>query len=148
MAGYGLGTRIRATLARILIPGPGTDSLLRIRSGCLPKSTDYLRIFMDFYGLYGLDRYLRDMLWRALERGELLLKSGLNKKNCRFGHTAFRLRSCFYTSRGGGSEAPIRRMARWGLQTIRHGTSFIKINFNPRVCFYDYFSHNCTGRRT
>jgi hypothetical protein len=30
-------------------------------------------------------------------------------------------------------------MARWGLQVNRHGTSFIKINFNPRVCFCDYF---------
>ncbi len=30
-------------------------------------------------------------------------------------------------------------MARWGLQVILHGTSVIKINFNPRVCFYDYF---------
>ena len=40
---------------------------------------------------------------------------------------------------GVGSEAPIRRMARWGLQVILHGTSVIKINFNPRVCFYDYF---------
>jgi hypothetical protein len=89
---------------------------------------------MDFYGL---NCHLRYMLCRALEkRGELLLKSGLNKKNCRFGHTAFRLRSSFYTSRGGGgSEASIRRMARWGLLANRHGTSFIKFNFNPRVCF-------------
>jgi hypothetical protein len=30
-------------------------------------------------------------------------------------------------------------MAHWGLQVNLHGTSFIKINFNPRVCFYDYF---------
>jgi hypothetical protein len=52
----------------------------------------------------------------------------------------FKLRSSFYTSRGGGgSEAPLRRMARWGLQVNRHGTFFIKINFNPRVCFCDYF---------
>ncbi len=38
LAGYGLGTRIRATLARILIPGPATDPRLRIRSpgACLP----------------------------------------------------------------------------------------------------------------
>ncbi len=32
LAGYGLGTRIQATLARILIPGPATDPHLRIRS--------------------------------------------------------------------------------------------------------------------
>jgi hypothetical protein len=31
LAGYGLGTRIRATLARILIPGLDTDPRLRIR---------------------------------------------------------------------------------------------------------------------
>jgi hypothetical protein len=48
----------------------------------------------------------------------------------------FRLRSSFYTSRGGGSEAPIRRMARWG---------FIKINFNPRVCFAITFPHSSYG---
>ncbi len=41
----------------------------------------------------------------------------------------------FYTSRGGGSEAPIRRMARWGLLANRHGTSLKNFNFNPRVCF-------------
>ncbi len=54
----------------------------------------------------------------------------------------------FYTSRGGGSEAPIRRMARWGLLVNRHGTSLKNFNFNPRVCFYDYFCVVCTGRRT
>jgi hypothetical protein len=30
LAGYGVGTRIRAMLARILIPGPATDPHLRI----------------------------------------------------------------------------------------------------------------------
>ena len=49
---------------------------------------------------------------------------------------------------GGGSEAPIRRMACWGLLANRHGTSFIKFKFNPRVCFYDYFLHSRTGHRT
>ncbi len=40
LAGYGLGTRIRATLARILIPGPATDPRLRIRSpGACLRST-------------------------------------------------------------------------------------------------------------
>jgi hypothetical protein len=38
-------------------------------------------------------------------------------------------------------EAPIRRMARWGLQVNLHGTSFIKINFNPRVCFLRLLFH-------
>jgi hypothetical protein len=36
-------------------------------------------------------------------------------------------------------------MARWGLQVNRHGTSFIKINFNPRVCFGITFSHSSYG---
>jgi hypothetical protein len=51
----------------------------------------------------------------------------------------------FYTSRGGGSEAPIRRMGRWGLLANRHGTSLINFNFNPRVCFYDYFLRGLYG---
>ncbi len=42
----------------------------------------------------------------------------------------------------GGSEAPIRGMLRWDLQVNHHGTSFIKINFNPRVCFTITFSHS------
>jgi hypothetical protein len=54
----------------------------------------------------------------------------------------------FYTSRGGGSFAPIRRMARWGLLANLHGTSLKNFNFNPRVCFYDYFCVVCTGRHT
>ncbi len=65
--------------------------------------------------------------------GELLLKSGLKQEKL-----SVRPLDCaqvFYTSRGGGSEAPIRRMARWGLLANRHGTSFIKFKFNPRVCF-------------
>ncbi len=33
--GYGLGTRIRTTSVRILIPGPAADPLLRIRSPVL-----------------------------------------------------------------------------------------------------------------
>jgi hypothetical protein len=36
LAGYGLGTRSRATLARILIPGPDSDPYLRIRVRELP----------------------------------------------------------------------------------------------------------------
>ncbi len=37
-------------------------------------------------------------------------------------------------------------MAGWGLQVNHHGTSFIKINFNPRVCFAITFTAFCTGR--
>ncbi len=82
--------------------------------------------------------------------GELLpSKSGLKQEKLSVRpHYFLGCAQVFYTSRGGGSEAPIRRMARWGLQVNHHGTSFIKINFNPRVCFAITFSHSCTGRRT
>ena len=69
-------------------------------------------------------------------KGELLLKSGLKQEKLSVRPSYFlNCAQVFYTSRGGGSEAPICRMARWGLQVNLHGTSFIKINFNPRVCF-------------
>jgi hypothetical protein len=104
----GLGTRIRATLARILIPGPGTDPLLRIRTGCLPESTDYLRIFMDFYGLYGLEWYLRRYALSCVGNGgELLLKIWI--KTRKIVGSAVLLLDCaqvFYTSSGGGIGGP------------------------------------------
>ncbi len=65
------------------------------------------------------------------------MKSGLKQE--KLSVWPFKLRSSFYTSRGGGSEAPIRRIARWGLLANCHGTSLKNFNFNPRVCFYDYF---------
>jgi hypothetical protein len=46
LAGYGLRTRIRATLARILIPGPDTDPRLRI----------WVRVLALRHGLSGLFR--------------------------------------------------------------------------------------------
>jgi len=61
------------------------------------------------------------------------VKSGLKQE--KLSVWPFKLRSSFYTSRGGGSEAPISRMARWGLLVNRHGTSLKNFNFNPRVCF-------------
>jgi hypothetical protein len=49
LAGYGLRTRIRATLARILIPGPATDPRLRIRSpGACLRSRDEGDFRTDF----------------------------------------------------------------------------------------------------
>ena len=71
------------------------------------------------------------------------MKSGLNKKNRRYGLLNYT--QVFYTSRGGGSKAPIRRTARWGLLVKLHGTSLKNFNFNPRVCFYDYFLHGSYG---
>ncbi len=62
------------------------------------------------------------------------MKSGLKQEIV--GTAFFKLLSSFYTSRGGGSEAPIRRLARWGLLLKLHGTSLEeKSNFNTRVCF-------------
>ena len=63
------------------------------------------------------------------------VKSGLNQRNRRL-RPFFTLFSSFYTSRGGGSEAPIRQLARWGLLLNRHRTSLAeKSNFNTRVFF-------------
>jgi hypothetical protein len=67
------------------------------------------------------------------EEGELRVKSGLKQE--KLSVRPFKLRSSFYTSRGGGSEAPIRRMVCWGLPANCHGTSLMNFNFNPRVCF-------------
>ncbi len=36
-------------------------------------------------------------------------------------------------------------MARWGLLANGHGTSLMNFNFNPRVCFYDYFLRGLYG---
>ncbi len=76
MARYGLGTRIRATLARILIPGPATDPHLRIcgPGACLKAWTAGL--FLDsnelLRTLFGLKFYLKKICSLArFEEGEL-----------------------------------------------------------------------------
>ncbi len=148
MAGFGLGTRIRATLARILIPGPDSDPRLRIRVRVLALKHGLFGLFTDFFGL---DLYLKRYAWMCVCGGGELLpsKSGLKQEKLSVRPRYFLdCAQVFYTSRGGGSEAPIRRMTHWGLQVNCHGTSFIKINFNPRVCFAITFLHSCTGRRT
>jgi len=94
LAGYGLGTRIRATLARILIPGPATDPLLRIRG---PGACLRARLF---YGLlrtlFGLKFYLEKICSLALlKRGELRVKSGLKQE--KLSVRPFKLHSSFYT---------------------------------------------------
>ncbi len=110
MAGYGLGTRIRATLARILIPGPGTDPLLQIRSGCLPKSTDlldYLRIFMDFYGLLWTrlvpERYALACVGKGGTASKIWVKT---RKIVGSAILLFKLRSSFFTRVEGGDRRP------------------------------------------
>jgi hypothetical protein len=82
------------------------------------------------------------MLVGAVEGGNCV-KSGLNKKNRQYGLLNYT--QVFYTSSGGGSEAPIRRMARWGLLVNRHGTSLKNFNFNPRVCFLRLLLHGLYG---
>ena len=46
--GYGLGTRIRTTLVRILIPGPATDPHLRIRSPVLALGARTTGLILHF----------------------------------------------------------------------------------------------------
>jgi hypothetical protein len=73
LAGYGLGTRIRATLARILIPGPATDPHLRIcgQGACLKAwTTGLFGLFLWTNGLFlDLNFTLKDMLGGAFEGG-------------------------------------------------------------------------------
>ncbi len=73
------------------------------------------------------------MLSSAFERGNCVfaVKSGLNQGIV--GTAFFKLLSSFYTSRGGGSEAPIRRLAGWGLLLKLHRTSLeekIKLQYS------------------
>ncbi len=78
------------------------------------------------------------MLSRRLLRGELRVAvKNLDQIRKIVGTAFFKLLSSFYTSIGGGSEAPILRMVRWGLLLNRHRTSLAekKSNFNTRVCF-------------
>ena len=52
----------------------------------------------------------------------------------------------FYTSRGGGSEAPIRQLARWGLLLNRHRTSLAeKIKLQYSCLFLRLLSHDLYG---
>ena len=102
LAGYGLGTRIRATLARILIPGPATDPHLRIcgPGACLKaRTTGLYGLFLWTNGLFldlnfTLKRYAR---WRILKRGNCVKSLKQEKLSV----WPFKLRSSFYTSRVG-----------------------------------------------
>ncbi len=93
--------------------------------------------------LFGLKLYLEKICSVAPEEGGTACEIWI--KTRKLSVRPVKLRSNFYTSRGGGSEAPIRRMARWGLLANRHGTSLINFNFNPRVCFYIYFLRGLYG---
>jgi hypothetical protein len=70
LAGRRLGIRIRATLARILIPDPDLDPRLRIQVPVLALKHGLSDFFTDFYGPFGLKSHLKDMLRRAcVKRG-------------------------------------------------------------------------------
>jgi hypothetical protein len=70
------------------------------------------------------------MLRCAFGRGELLLKSGLNKKNCRFGRITFKTALKFFTRVEGGCI---------GGPNSPYGTFFIKLTSILVYVFYDYF---------
>jgi hypothetical protein len=57
--GYGLGTRIRTTLVRILIAGPATDPHLRICSPVLALGARTTGLILHFLnGLFDMNFYL------------------------------------------------------------------------------------------
>ena len=58
--GYGLGTRIRTTSVQILIPGPATDPLLRIRSPVLALKHGLAGLVLHFFtDSFDMNFYLR-----------------------------------------------------------------------------------------
>ncbi len=65
--GYGLGTQIRNTLVRILIPGPATDPHLRIRSPVLALGARTTGLILHFLnGLFDMNFYLEKVCLRRL----------------------------------------------------------------------------------
>ena len=104
--GYGLGTRIRTTLVRTLIPGPATDPHLRICSPVLALKARMAGLILHFLnGLFDMNFYLEKgvppLAWRwggtAIDE-----KSGLNQGIVVSKALFFTLFSSFDTSRGGG----------------------------------------------
>ena len=85
--GYGLGTRIRTTLVRILIPGPATDPHLWIRSPVLALGARTTGLILHFLnGLFDMNFYLeKGVPPLALKMGgtAIEVKSGLNQRNRR-----------------------------------------------------------------
>ena len=141
MAGYGLGTRIRATLARILIPGPATDPRLWIRSpGACLRSTDGGDFWTDFGLLtdsFDLNFYLEKVCsLSAFEGGTAFCcEIWIKTRNRRYG--LFKLLSSFlHESRGGiGGPNPPNGALGSPVKTSRNLFRRKKSNFNTRVCF-------------
>jgi hypothetical protein len=94
---------------RILIPGPDSDPHLRIWVRVLALKHGLFGLFMDFlrtfYGLFGLESHLKDMLgWVCVCGGGELLpsKSGLKQEKLSARPRYFLdCAQVFYTSRGG-----------------------------------------------
>ncbi len=116
LAGSGRRTRIRATLARILIQDPHSNLHLRIRVPVRPWRTDFSDFLQTFYRLFtdlpdspASISYREDMPRCVCEEGGNLRssKSGLKEEKLSFRpHYLFRLRISFYMSRGGGVGGP------------------------------------------
>ncbi len=119
-------------------PGPGAR--LKART-----FWTFCRLFTDFFRTPLVPEKICSSV--RVERGELLLfKSGLKQEKLSVRPRYFLNCAQVFTRVEGGSEAPIRRMARWGLQVNRHGTSFIKILTSILVyVFAITFSHSCMG---
>jgi hypothetical protein len=78
------------------------------------------------------------------EEGDLCsIKSGLKRKIVDIpALLLFKLRSSFLHEERGGSEAPTRRMAHWGLHVKIHTTSLSNKLQAPRVCFLRLLLHS------
>jgi hypothetical protein len=151
------GVRIQAIIGQIRRDpdpghvGPDFDSGSGLGSAFTdpgPGARLKARTFWTFCGLFGLDLYLKRSAWMCVcGRGELLLsKFGLKQEKLSVRPRYSLDCAQVYTRVEGGDRRP--QFAVWcvgGLQVNRHGTSFIKINFNPRVCFAITFSHSSYG---
>ncbi len=100
-------------------------------------------LFADFYGLlrtlFGLDWYLRRYARVCVRKGELLLKSGLKQEKLSVRLHYFLDEFKFFTRVEGGIGGPNSPYGALGSPGKSSRNLFYQINFNPRVCFYDYF---------
>ena len=140
MAGYGLGTRIRATLDRILIPGPATDPHLRIRGpGACLRSTDEwtFGLFLDFFtDSFDLNfTWKRYALWSAL-RGDLRFRCEIWIKTRKIVGTAFSNYTQVFTRVEGGIGGPNPPNGALGSPVKTSRNLFRKIKLQSSCMFF------------